>query len=301
MLQTLMPLIVSVWLALPVTLVMYRVMAAAATRVDRLRPGSRAGWGVMRVLYGALPCWIALRVCAAAARRAAGLQGGLLAITVLTGWCGAWTPPCWLRGARAARAAAPGPDVDATSRDRPTTARQLLSGRAGGAAAALVRCSSRSAFPPIMMPTSRRDFIIVNKYAYGLRLPVINRRSRGRRAAARRRGGVRWPVDPSTNFIKRWSGCRAIRRSARQPHHPNGQPVDSPCRISIPTAVYDLAPPRNVSAAYEHQTIFCPVRWIVSGAAGVNPPRRARLRCGTGRPEAPHGSVCRRLMPPGII
>ena len=51
------------------------------------------------------------------------------------------------------------------------------------------------------------DFILVNKYTYGLRLPVINRKVVG--IGAPKRGDVlvfRFPGDPSVNYIKRVIG-----------------------------------------------------------------------------------------------
>ncbi len=59
-----------------------------------------------------------------------------------------------------------------------------------------------------MMPTLLDgDFIIVNKYAYGLRLPVINRKIIP--VGSPQRGDVvvfRYPRDPSVNYIKRLVG-----------------------------------------------------------------------------------------------
>src|SRR5882672_619364 len=59
-----------------------------------------------------------------------------------------------------------------------------------------------------MMPTLLDgDFIFVNKYAYGLRLPVINYKVVP--IGEPRRGDVivfRLPSDPSTNYIKRLVG-----------------------------------------------------------------------------------------------
>src|SRR5687767_11924975 len=59
-----------------------------------------------------------------------------------------------------------------------------------------------------MMPTLLDgDFIFVNKYAYGLRLPVINRKLVP--VGEPRRGDVivfRLPSDPATNYIKRLVG-----------------------------------------------------------------------------------------------
>jgi signal peptidase I len=59
-----------------------------------------------------------------------------------------------------------------------------------------------------MMPNLfNGDFILVNKYAYGIRLPVINMKVVG--LDDPRRGDVvvfRYPGDPSTNYIKRVIG-----------------------------------------------------------------------------------------------
>ncbi len=51
------------------------------------------------------------------------------------------------------------------------------------------------------------DFIVVNKFAYGIRLPVLNRKIIA--IGEPRRGDVvvfRYPVDPAVNFIKRAVG-----------------------------------------------------------------------------------------------
>lgn len=59
-----------------------------------------------------------------------------------------------------------------------------------------------------MMPTLLvGDFILVNKFDYGLRLPVINKKII--KIGEPHRGDVvvfRWPKDPSTDFIKRVIG-----------------------------------------------------------------------------------------------
>ena len=51
------------------------------------------------------------------------------------------------------------------------------------------------------------DFIVVNKFAYGIRLPVLNKKIIG--IGEPERGDVvvfRYPIDPSVNFIKRAVG-----------------------------------------------------------------------------------------------
>jgi len=68
-----------------------------------------------------------------------------------------------------------------------------------------------------MMPTLLDgDFIFVNKFAYGLRLPVVNRKIVP--VGEPRRGDVivfRLPSDPSTNYIKRLVGLPGDHVSVR--------------------------------------------------------------------------------------
>ena len=64
-----------------------------------------------------------------------------------------------------------------------------------------------------MIPTLEiGDFIIVQKYAYGIRLPVINKKIMD--TGKPERGDVvvfKYPVDPATNFIKRLVGLPGDR------------------------------------------------------------------------------------------
>ena len=90
-------------------------------------------------------------------------------------------------------------------------------------------------FEPFRIPSSSMmptllvgDFIFVNKYAYGLRLPVINTKIVD--IAEPRRGDVivfRLPSDPSTNYIKRLIGLPGDTiRYANQRLYINDQPVE---------------------------------------------------------------------------
>lgn len=79
-----------------------------------------------------------------------------------------------------------------------------------------------------MMPTLLDgDFIVVNKYAYGLRLPVINEKFIG--TGTPQRGDVvvfRYPPNPSVNYIKRLVGLPGDRVEVRNDRLIiNGQPV----------------------------------------------------------------------------
>jgi signal peptidase I len=80
-----------------------------------------------------------------------------------------------------------------------------------------------------MMPTLLDgDFIFVNKYAYGLRLPVIN--SKLVKIGEPHRGDVivfRLPSDPSTNYIKRLIGLPGDRIAVRDDVlYVNGEKID---------------------------------------------------------------------------
>ncbi len=137
----------------------------------------------------------------------------LLAITVVTGVVWAFDA-LWLRPRRAAAARAAGRDPAAL--DEPGTvdyARSFFP-------VALVVLLLRSfVFEPFRIPSDSMmptlldgDFIIVNKYAYGLRLPVLNRKIVA--IGEPQRGDVvvfRYPLDPSDQLHQAPGGAaRAI-------------------------------------------------------------------------------------------
>jgi signal peptidase I len=79
-----------------------------------------------------------------------------------------------------------------------------------------------------MMPTLLEgDFILVNKYEYGIRLPVLNRKVIAN--GEPRRGDIvvfRYPEDPSVPFIKRVVGVPGDHVTYRdQTLYLNGEPV----------------------------------------------------------------------------
>lgn len=80
-----------------------------------------------------------------------------------------------------------------------------------------------------MMPTLLvGDFILVNKYAYGIRLPVINAKVIG--IGEPRRGDIvvfRYPKDPSVDYIKRVVGVPGDRIGYYHKQiYVNGKPVE---------------------------------------------------------------------------
>src|SRR5438105_1105346 len=231
MLETLMPLIVLLsWLALPVTLICIvddwllrprRVIASGRQTVPDAP--------LMRALYGALPVLLACAVLRLLLAERLDFSAVLLAITVLTGLVWA-LDAALLAPRRTASARAAGREPMLTP--EPGTvdyARSFFP-------VALVVLLLRSfVFEPFRIPSDSMmptlldgDFIIVNKYAYGLRLPVINRKIL--EVGEPRRGDVvvfRWPVDPSTNFIKRLVGLPGDHVEVRVNRIMiNGRPVD---------------------------------------------------------------------------
>ena len=256
----LMPLIVLLaWLALPVGLICI---------VDDwlLRPRRAPGAPdapLMWVLYRVLPFLIGSGVLKLLVAERIDFSAVLLAITVITGLVWAFDSAV-LRPQRAAAARAAGHDPAAIP--EPGTvdyARSFFP-------VALVVLVLRSfVFEPFRIPSDSMmptlldgDFIIVNKFAYGLRLPVLNRKVVA--TGEPQRGDVvvfRYPLDPSTNFIKRLVGLPGDHVEVRDNHIlVNGQPVpvtldgryNDGCYVNLVQATEQLG-------AHEHQAIFCPV------------------------------------------
>jgi signal peptidase I len=257
----LMPLIVLLsWLALPVGLICV---------VDDwlLRPRRAAGVPdapPMRVLYGALPLLIGAAVLRLLLAERLDFSAVLLAITVVTGVVWAFDSVL-LRPQRLAAARAAGREPSALA--EPGTvdyARSFFP-------VALVVLVLRSfVFEPFRIPSDSMmptlldgDFIIVNKYAYGLRLPVLNRKFVT--TGEPQRGDVvvfRYPLDPSTNFIKRLVGLPGDHVEVRDNRISiNGRPVP----FTVAAGRYDDGCYKNLALAterlgdHEHQAIFCPV------------------------------------------
>lgn len=114
-----------------------------------------------------------------------------------------------------------------------------------------------------MMPTLLDgDFIIVNKYAYGLRLPVINQKVVA--IGEPQRGDVvvfRYPLDPSVNYIKRLVGLPGDHIQVRNDRITvNGTAV--PFKIVAPYndgcyVNFQLA--EETLGQHEHHAMLCPV------------------------------------------
>jgi signal peptidase I len=136
-----------------------------------------------------------------------------------------------------------------------------------------------------MMPTLQAgDFIIVNKYSYGLRLPVINKKVLS--IGTPQRGDVvvfRYPRDPSMNYIKRLVGLpgdhvevkndRLVINGKAVPFNVVGTYNDG-CYVNMQLAQEHLG-------QHVHDALLCPVPLDVLSKA---PPT-------CNRHEA-HGYVC---------
>ena len=264
MLQSLMPIIVVLsWLALPVTVICViddwllrprRTLAAAQPPRDA---------PLMTLLYSALPVLIACAVLRLLLAERLDFSAVLLAITALTGLVWAIDAVA-LRPQRVAAARVLGRDPGTLT--EPGTvdyARSFFP-------VALVVLLLRSfVFEPFRIPSDSMmptlldgDFIIVNKYAYGLRLPVLNRKIVA--TGEPQRGDVvvfRYPVDPSINFIKRLVGLPGDKIEVRDNRIViNGRPVtfsvdgkyNDGCYVNLSLAQEQLG-------THEHQAIFCPV------------------------------------------
>ena len=205
------------WLAIPVGLIVIiddwfirpgrQIAAAPAPPVDP---------AFMKTLYMLLPIFILAAVVRLLMAERLDFSAVLFGITAITGV--AWLlDVALLRPSRTRAARAAGKDP-ATIPEPGTVdyARSFFP-------VALVVLVLRSfIFEPFRIPSDSMmptlldgDFIIVNKYAYGLRLPVLNRKIVP--IGEPQRGDVvvfRYPRDPSVNYIKRLVGL-PDRKSTR--------------------------------------------------------------------------------------
>jgi signal peptidase I len=186
----------------------------------------------------------------------------LLSITVITGvvW---WFDFAVLRHHRAAGARSAGKDV--TTIPEPGTvdyARSFFP-------VALVVLVLRSfIFEPFRIPSDSMmptlldgDFIIVNKYAYGLRLPVLNRKVVDIGEPAR--GDVvvfRYPRDPSINYIKRLVGLPGDHVEVRNDRlYVNGEAIPFEIETTYSDGCYmNMQLVEEHLGGHVHKVLACP-------------------------------------------
>ena len=122
-----------------------------------------------------------------------------------------------------------------------------------------------------MMPTLLDgDFIVVNKFAYGLRWPVLNQKFLG--TGTPQRGEVvvfRYPPDPSINYIKRLVGLPGDRIEVRDDHLViNGQVIEQVDQGRFTDGCYlNMRQSRETLGEHTHEV------WSCRSAYGMSPAR----------------------------
>lgn len=252
------------WLAIPVGLAcivddwFLRPHRHAAGSATELRDSA-----LMSLAYHALPVLIGAAVLRLLLAERLDFSAVLLGITVVTGavwWLDAWI----LRHRRAGAARAAGKEPHTVP--EPGTvdyARSFFP-------VALVVLVLRSfIFEPFRIPSDSMmptlldgDFIVVNKFAYGLRLPVLNRKFL--ELGAPQRGDVvvfRYPLDTRMNYIKRLVGLPGDQVEVRSDRlYVNGTAVpfkvignyNDGCYVNMQLAEEHLGD-------HVHQAMLCPV------------------------------------------
>jgi signal peptidase I len=215
MFETLMPLFVVLsWLLLPAVIIaivddwFLRPRRRLAALPDAARDP-----GFMRVVYGVLP----VLLIGAAIRLFLSARLDFSLVLVLASFAGVvvWALDSWVLRPirdRAAEAAGRSPSEvpePATVENARTMAPVVI----------IVLLLRSFLFEPFRIPTDSMmptlqagDFILVNKFHYGLRLPVLNTKILGMHEPER--GDVvvfRWPPDPAINYIKRVVGLPGDR------------------------------------------------------------------------------------------
>jgi signal peptidase I len=252
------------WLAIPVGLLAViddwflrpRRQLAANTQAGAKDPV------LISIAYGVLPVLIIAAVLRLLLAERLDFSAVLLLITVVTGliW---WIDVLFLRRRRASAALQAGREPSSVS--EPGTvdyARSFFP-------VALVVLLLRSfIFEPFRIPSDSMmptlldgDFIIVNKYAYGLRWPVLN--SRFVKVGEPQRGDVvvfRFPLDPSVNYIKRLVGLPGDTVQVKDDRlYVNGKPVPFNVTGEYNDGCYvNFMQATEVLGEHTHHTMFCP-------------------------------------------
>jgi signal peptidase I len=283
------------WLALPVGLLCViddwflrprRQIAAA--------PKPAADSGAMSLAYLLLPVLVGAAVVRLLVAEEIDFSGLLVAISAVTGLV--WGLDVWvLRARRRAAAASVGKDPAAIP--EPGTVDYARSFFPVALAVLLLRSFIFEPFripSDSMMPTLLDgDFILVDKFAYGLRLPVTNTKILD--TGSPKRGDVvvfRYPLNPSENYIKRVVGLPGDHVTVREdrliingeviPFKITGTYTDG-CYIDMQLATEHLG-------EHTHQALLCPV------PLEVTPYPLAGCR----RTDA-RGYVCGGTPPPGAM
>ncbi len=254
------------WAAVPVALVCViddwflrpkRQLAAA--------PQPARDPGFLRLCYAVLPVFVIAGVIRLLVADRLDFSAVLVLITVVTGlvW---WLDRLVFAKQRLAAAGLAGKDLAGVS--LPGTVDYA---RSFFPVAAVVLVLRAFVFEPFripsdsMMPTLLAgDFIIVNKFDYGLRLPVLNTKFLS--IGEPQRGDVvvfRYPLDPGVNYIKRLVGLPGDRVVVKDDRlFVNDQPIefkvigtyDDGCYVNFQEAQEHLGD-------HVHRAMFCASAW----------------------------------------
>jgi signal peptidase I len=297
------------WLALPAGIIAViddwflrpRRQVAAKTQPVRDPP-------LMSLLYLALPVFIGAAVLRLLVAERLDFSLVLFLITAITGviW---WIDVLLLRRQRNAHAVAAGKDPSVIT--EPGTVDYA---RSFFPVALIVLLLRSFVFEPFRIPSDSMmptlldgDFIIVNKYAYGLRLPVLNTKFAS--IGEPERGDVvvfRYPRDPTINYIKRLVGLPGDKVVVKDDRlFLNGEPV--PFEV---TGLYNDGCYVNMQQATErlgkhsHKTMFCPtpIDMTPTPLPGCNRQEVRGYRCGDGQYPGMFGEPAAAVkeVPPGM-
>ncbi len=297
------------WLAIPVAaacvvddwLLRPRRQIAAAPQPARDPPA-------MAFAYYALPVLVAAGVIRLLAAETLDFSVVLLAIAVVTGL--AWLlDVAVLRKRRMNAVRAAGKSPEAVS--EPGTVDYA---RSFFPVAVIVLVLRSFLFEPFripsdsMMPTLEDgDFILVNKYDFGLRLPIINRKIVS--IGEPHRGDVivfRYPPDPSVNYIKRVVGLPGDRVSVHDDMIIlNGKPIPTVDRGLYDDGCYEgMHLVQETLGHHSHEMMYCPT----TGDIAVEPlptckrnlPRGYVCPAENDLAFEEHGSWPEHVIPPGM-
>jgi signal peptidase I len=252
------------WLALPVGLLcIFDDWFLRPRRQIAAAPEPVADSASMSVAYHVLPILIGAAVVRLLVAEQLDFSGVLVAISAVTGVI--WAVDAWGLG-RQRRRAAKAAGKDPAAIPEPGTVDYARSFFPVALAVLLLRSFIFEPFripSDSMMPTLLDgDFILVNKFSYGLRLPVTN--SKILDTGSPKRGDVvvfRYPIDPSENYIKRLVGLPGDHVAVRNDRLIiNGKVIPfkitdtytDGCYINMQLAVEQLG-------VHPHQALLCPV------------------------------------------
>ena len=159
-----------------------------------------------------------------------------------------------------------------------------------------------------MMPTLLDgDFIVVNKYAYGLRWPVLNRKFLD--IGSPQRGDVvvfRYPPNPSINYIKRLVGLPGDRIEVHNDHLVvNGQTIALEAKGAYTDGCYlNFQLSTETLGEHTHQVLSCqsPTGWVSARELLAQSPPNTFPACDRKRiRESPaKGMLCEESAPSGM-